>query len=110
MSDHDRRAAGRVRPIAPRLELWRTGAGDIVVFANGAAISNGASHADVFDVSGTSFDQMGTSQWDDVGFEYTMCRGLPTAEQRAATRNYLNVKWRSTETALRPRGGGAEAP
>jgi len=75
------------------LEVFRTDQGELHVSANGVDVGLAITNDEVFQLSGTGFDGTGSSGWDDVAFEYVMCKGLPTQEQRDHVRSELNQRW-----------------
>jgi len=75
------------------LEVWRDETDRVFVVANGVDVSQPVSLSGTFKMNGTGYDGKGSSQWDDVSFEYIACKGEMTESSRSQVRAYLNDKW-----------------
>ena len=77
------------------IEVWRDAANNLHAWVNGERRTSGSpSLAGTFRLNGIGGGEpAGGGAFDDHGFEYIACDGLPTPEQRAEVREYLREKW-----------------
>lgn len=77
------------------IEVWRDTANNLRAVVNGEDVTDGSPNVSaVFAMSGIGGGiPSGHSAWDDYAFEYIACKGLPSAQERDETREYLRAKW-----------------
>ena len=77
------------------IEVWRDGANNLHTWINGAPKTYGnPSLSGNFALNGIGGGEpSGNGAFDDYGFEYIACDGLPTPTQRQEIREYMRSKW-----------------
>lgn len=75
------------------IEILRDNNDIVRAMVNGVdlTINGGVSMPGNFNMSGLSGENV--SGFDDAGFEFIVCKGLPSEAQQSETREYLRAKW-----------------
>jgi hypothetical protein len=88
-------ADGALPEGASIVEVWRDNNDDLTCFINGVDETVGSpNRSGTFAMSGFGGgEQSGGSGWDDWLMEILACDDLPTLEERASLREFLNNRW-----------------
>lgn len=77
------------------IEVWRDSANTLHAWVNGIDRTfSGLTNSSTFRMNGIGGGEpAGSGAFDDYGFEYIACDGLPSSSQRSEVREYMRAKW-----------------